>query len=312
MKKITHRAFQTVEDIHAITEFLLDTYKLNQTLHNWEPRRWQGQVFHRDDQDYADYLEQLPHLVHIWEDNANHILGVVIPEYEGGVFLQIHPDHRSLEAEMLAWAEAYLMQVNTNDECWLHIWAYDDDTQRSHLLKQRGYTRTDDHEVLRCRPAKLPVADRAIPAGYTLRSMRQHPDDWQGLANLLNAAFNRTFHKADDYKNFQESPFYRAEFDIVVEAPDGLLAANAGFMVHPDASFAMLEPVCTHPEHHGKGLATLAINEGLRRIQQRDVEKVYVNGWYTNPIANHLYQKLGFSIVGKQYRWLRTIGANTE
>lgn len=293
------------DDIQPITEFLLESYTLTGRLFNWDPRRWQGTIYHSDDARLARHREELPQRVQVWLD-ADRIVGVVIPEYTGGIFLQVHPDYRQIEAAMLDWTEAN--QPRAKDEqgnACLYVWADEHDSLRNALLTERGYTRTEAHEIIRRRPMSQPVLDLPTPEGYLVRPMRIDPDDQQNIANLLNAAFNRTIHSAEEYRNFQHSPYYRAELDMVVEAPDGTLAANAGFNAYEQASFAQLEPVCTHPDHQGRGLAGIAIAEGLRRVQAIGIDAAFVGAWYSNPVSNHLYQKMGFTDGVSLYAWKR-------
>lgn len=297
------RAFAGEDDIHAITRFLLDTYRINQTLHNWEPRRWQGSMYYGSEAEQADVLAAAQREVRIWQDDAANIVGVVIPEDAGWVFLQVHPQHRTIEAEMIAWAEANLAQPDDSGRRQINIHAFEYDTFRADLLRQHGYTQTDAYDNLRRRSMDIPVPDFSVPSGYTLREMRIHPDDWQEMANLLNAAFRRTFHNAEEYRNFQRAPIYRAELDIVVIAPDGTLAANAGFTAHEDESFAVIEPVATHPDHHNRGLARAAIAEGLRRVQALGIQTVFVGAWHSNPAANHTYESMGLTDPLRQYVW---------
>jgi ribosomal protein S18 acetylase RimI-like enzyme len=151
-----------------------------------------------------------------------------------------------------------------------------------------------------------PIPDVAMPTGYTVRSARRHPDDWRGQAALLNAAFKRTVHNAEEYRNFQCAPIYRPDLDLVIEAPDGTLAATAGFTAHERESFAVVEPVCTHPDHQGLGLARAAIGEGLRRIQALGIQVAYVGAWHSNAAANHTYEKMGFIRFARNRLWRRT------
>jgi GNAT superfamily N-acetyltransferase len=303
MVNISNRPFHDEADIERITQFLLDTYQLNQSLHNWDARRWQGRVYHSSPEDYADYLLKLPQLVHIWEADATGIVGVVIPEYAGGIFLQIHPDYRHIEPQMLDWVEAHHMQAADDESMSLDVWSYETDTYRNQLLTQRGYQRQDAFEMVRRRDMVKPIPSIDVPDGYQVRAMRVDEQDVQHQAALLNAAFKRDFHSPEEYAHFQQSPYYRAELDIVVEAPDGTLAANAGFTAHEPESFAVLEPVCTHPDHQGKGLAGAAIAEGLRRIAALKISTCYVGAWYTNPVSNHLYEKMGFADGQRFYVW---------
>ncbi|MCA9913984.1 MAG: hypothetical protein KC496_11570, partial [Anaerolineae bacterium] len=180
------------DDIQPITQFLLESYTLTGRLFNWEPRRWQGTIFHRDDADMARLREELPQQVRLWLDGKQ-IVGVVIPEYTGGIYLQVHPEYRQIEAAMLDWTEAN--QPRGKDDqgnpC-LFVWAEEHDSLRNDLLSQRGYTRTEGHENIRRRPMTQPVLDLSVPQGYQVRSMRIDSQDQQKLATLLNAAFNRS------------------------------------------------------------------------------------------------------------------------
>lgn len=307
MTTIHHRPYANDSDFMAIRQFLLDTYVLWGRPHNWEPRRWEGSIYHRDDATRAAYRLRLPELVHIWHDEEGHIVGTTLHESDGNVFLQIHPEYRHIEAEMLDWSEVHLAKTEEDGLRWIEVWAYADDDFRMELLRSRGYVQTEDHENLRRRPMSLAVPDVELPAGYTVRSMRHHPDDWQQFASLLNTAFRRDFHNAEEIRNFQSSPSYRAEFDIVVEALDGTLVANAGFTVHEHESFAIVEPVCTHPDHQQKGLARAAIAEGLRRVRALGIRTAFIGAWHSNIAANTTYDRMGFTDPVGLYIWRREL-----
>lgn len=303
MTTIHHRSYAGDGDIAAIRQFLLDTYALYGSLRNWDPRRWEGSIYHNNDTDGAAYRTQLPELVHLWLTASDQIIGFTLRESDGEVFLQIHPDYRHIESDMLDWAEANHNKAENDGSCWLEVWAYADDTFRNDLLHQRGYVQTEHHDNLRRRVMSDPVPVVPLPEGYTLRAMRHHLDDWHNQASLLNAAFGRDFHNAEEYRNFQSAPSYRAEFDIVAQAPDGTFAANAGFTIHERESFAVLEPVCTHPDHQRKGLARAAIAEGLRRVQKAGIQTAFVGAWYSNVSANITYEKMGFVDPVGLYIW---------
>jgi GNAT superfamily N-acetyltransferase len=305
---IQDRAFAGTTDIERITQFLLETYRLYDGLHNWDPRRWLGAVYHRNDADMAKVMREMPDNVHIWQDGAGHIVGVVIPEYEGDATLQVHPDYTALEDVILAWAEDHLAVAKDDGKHHIYTWATSDDEARHAVLEARGYARTGAFETMRRRDMSQPVPDVALPEGYVARAMRVDEHDQQKMAELLNKAFGRTIHSAEEYRNFQQMPYYRAQFDRVIEAPDGTLVATAGFTVHEAESFALVEPVATHPDHQGIGLGTAVINDGLREVHEVGLARAYIGAWHANPTANYLYQKLGFTdgIVSKQ--WGKVVG----
>ena len=80
--------------------------------------------------------------------------------------------------------------------------------------------------------------------------------DCQQIADLLNAAFNRTFHNPWEYQNFaRRAPSFRNELDLVAVAPDGTFAAYVGIPYDEANRLGIFEPVCTHPDHLRRGLA---------------------------------------------------------
>lgn len=306
MTAISHRAFEPYTDSQPITQFLLDTYTRYGQLFNWEPRRWLGTLYHNDNKTMIRKHRELSHTVRIWEDSRQQIIGVVIPEGTGDVFLQIHPDHRRIEDDMLTWITDNLPRKRDDDgrDC-LDVHADAGDTHREALLIQHGYQQTEMHENIYRRAMSEPIPDVTLPEGYRVRTMRRHPDDQEALATLLNTAFKRSFHSAEEYRNFQASPHYEPELDIVIEASDGTLVTNAGFAAHREESFALIEPVCTHPEHQGRNLARAAIAEGLRRVQARGIQTTHIGAWYANPVANHVYQSMGFTDDVRLCVWRR-------
>ena len=66
--------------------------------------------------------------------------------------------------------------------------------------------------------------------GYTLRTTDpENLADCRQIAAILNAAFNRTFHNAEEYQTFTRlAPCFHRDLDLVAVAPDGSFAAYVG------------------------------------------------------------------------------------
>jgi GNAT superfamily N-acetyltransferase len=127
--------------------------------------------------------------------------------------------------------------------------------------------------------------------------------EYQRFADLLNAAFHRTFHNAREIRTFRtQCPCYRADLDLVAEAPDGSLAATVGFTYVEENRTAIVEPVCTHPDHLRKGLARALMFEGFRRLKALGAVDVTV-GTGMWEAANRFYESVGFPEVYKGYVW---------
>ncbi len=115
--------------LSEILDFLSTTYPLNGWLHNWSLNRmgdWRfggNSIRSKTDPDF------FARNVHLW-DQGQELVGFSVAEYGDLVFLQVHPHHRGVEADMLRWTE----------ECWgkdrekVQVAAYEVDAWRLALL----------------------------------------------------------------------------------------------------------------------------------------------------------------------------------
>jgi mycothiol synthase len=299
-RRIIARPFHD-EDFWKVRKLLIETYPITPPDFNWDIRRWDGWRFYTADPAWNPRWEEQ---VHLWETGDSQLVGAVNPDGDGQVALQLHPDYRCIEADMIAWAEAHLTR-STEDSRQLELFVYEYDATRRRLLEQRGYEKTPHGGVIRrLRFGSRPLPQPVIAEGYTLRTTRPGDEgDFQRVADLLNAAFNRTFHNAGEYRTFTRlSPSFRHDLDLVAEAPDGSLAALVGMMYDETNHYGLFEPVCTHPDHRGKGLARALMFEGMRRVKALGATDVYVGTGDMLP-ANALYESVGFTEAYRGYTW---------
>lgn len=264
---------------------------------NWEIRRWDGRHYHRRETAWDPRWEEAARL---WETSDGRLVAAVHLEDSGQAHLQIHPDYRDVvEEEMVAWAEDHLSiaVAQPEDGRRLQIFVFDYDTARQELLAERGYERLPHGGVTRrLRVGGRPLPTPDITAGYRVRTTRPGAhEDYQGVAAILNAAFQRDFHTAREVRNFMTlSPSFRHDLDLLAEAPDGAFAAYVGITYDARNYLGIFEPVCTHPEHRRRGLARALMVEGLWRLRELGANEVFV-GTGEDVAANRLYAAVGFS-----------------
>ena len=300
---VTARPLVQEADFWQIRNFLQRCYALTPLAFNWEVRRWDGQRFYNRD---ATWQAHRLGAVQLWENRAGELVAVVNGEGSGEAHLQLHPAYRALAAEMVTWAETALAAPTAaGAQRQLEIFVYEYDLPRQALLAQRGYTKLVDGGVTRrLQLANRPLERSTIAPGYTLRTTDSTDlADCQRIADLLNAAFNRTFHNALEYQNFTRfAPSFRPTLDLVAVAPDGSFAAYVGIPYDAPNRLGIFEPVCTHPDHRRYGLARALMVEGLQRLKVLDAVDVMVGTGDMIP-ANRLYDSLGFTEVCKGYVW---------
>lgn len=302
----TSRSFLNDDDFWRVRDLLNETYPHTPTGFNWEVRRWDGWRFYNADLAWnPDWEKQ----VRLWETDDGKLVGAVHSEGKGNAHLQLHPDFRHIEDDMIAWAEDNLGKRNDDGRRQLSIYVFEYDSPRRLLLEKRGYEKQTAGGVIR----RLLFGEKQFPKvdiadGYTLRTTDpDNPADCQQIADLLNVAFGRDFHNAAEYHNFTvKAPSFRTDLDLVAVAPDSSFAAYAGVPYNETHNYGIFEPVCTHPDHLRKGLARALMLEGLHRLKEIGASDVYV-GTGDQVAANKLYDALGFTEAYKEHEWRKVI-----
>ena len=177
-------------DLWRIRSLLVETHPLVQPGWNWDIRRWDGWLFHRE---APGTDAELAALVGLWETPDDRLVGAVHPEASSEAWIELHPDWRHLEPAMLDWAEERLSIAATAGPRTLALFVGDDDATRHRLLASRGY-RIEETGGWR----RLLRFERSVPAAgdlpdtYRLGRTRPGDDDCAHMAVLLNAAFGRS------------------------------------------------------------------------------------------------------------------------
>jgi predicted N-acetyltransferase YhbS len=288
---IASEIMQREEEWWAVRDFLVETFSIAPPGHVWETRRWDGHRFHRAE----PWDPPWAHRTRLWREHGR-IIGVAHQEGSRDLAIQIHPDRRYLEPEMVAWAEEVLA-ADVPEGRVLEVSVFDYDLVRRRVLRDRGFEETDDGDVIR----RMRLGDADYPAqelggGYRIRTGRagDHADA-KAFAELLNASFGRTFHQEAEVLAFRAgSPSYREDLDLMAEAPDGSLAASVGVTIDEVNRAGTFEPVLTHPDHRRRGLALGLMSEGLHRMKAAGAETAWV-GTGLKLAANALYDSVGFT-----------------
>ncbi len=82
-------------------------------------------------------------------------------------------------------------------------------------------------------------------------------------------------------------PAYRQDLDIVVEAPDGILAAAYNCWLDEESGTGLFEPVSTHAGHRRRGLARAMMHYGMRWLQAHRASEARVGSFSGNPAVQH-------------------------
>ena len=153
--------------------------------------------------------------------------------------------------------------------------------------------------------------DVEVPDGYRIRPLAG-AEEIRARVEVHRAAFTPSRLTVEKYRRLFTLPHYRLEDDLVVEAPDGSLAAFAMAWWDPDGRVGEFEPVGTHPDHQRKGLSRALLAWGLRRYAARGARVVQVYSHATNQASEALYEAVGFRRRAFHRRYERPAGPEPD
>lgn len=101
------------------------------------------------------------------------------------------------------------------------------------------------------------------------------------------------------YEDMRRTAFYDPELDLVVEAPDGSLAAHCTIWWSPALGVAEVEPLGVVPAHRRLGLGGSLALEACARVGELGGHEVYINGEgvETYPLPTQVYESVGYTQV---------------
>ena len=242
--------------------------------------------------------------VRLWLDAGGDVVGFAWPS-DDQVDLVVHPDHRAVEAEMLAWAEVQ-RRAAREEPPTLTAWAFASDQPRLRLLRDRGYERGDKSFYLRRRDLEGEIEAPRLPPGYALSHVRGDEDVERRVA-VHRDAFAPSRMTVAKHRAVMRAPTYRPELDLVVVAPDDSFAAFCIVWFDEANRIGVFEPVGTHSAHRRRGLGAAILSEGMRRLRQLGAKTAYVTSVGDAEAANRLYDAAGLRVVDRNLSWQKRL-----
>ena len=139
------------------------------------------------------------------------------------------------------------------------------------------------------------TADEAGPEA----AVQAHVDAWAPSA-----------YTAEAYESVRQTAAYRGDLHVLVEAPDGTMAASTIMWFDEANKSAEFEPVGTHPGYRRLGLARAMMLHGMHRARAAGATHMTVAclGAPGHPAARALYYGLGSVSSPATRRSIKTAG----
>ena len=190
----------------------------------------------------------------------------------------------------------------------LGVFAADDHQWAIAALRDRGFEPAGRQLTQWHHRADDRLAPARVPDGYVIRGLRG-PEEFEARVALHRAAFPASRLTTEKYERLLTVPHYRFDDDVVVEAPDGSLAAFALTWWDPEGRVGELEPVGTHPEHQRRGLSRALVASAVKRLHDRGVTVAQVYSDAAEAPAEALYAGVGFRRYATHRRYAAASGA---
>ncbi|QNJ95417.1 GNAT family N-acetyltransferase [Mycolicibacterium fluoranthenivorans] len=151
------------------------------------------------------------------------------------------------------------------------------------------------------------LVDLAAPSGVAGESRLAVGREVELLVDWLDAFFVEAFGLASD------RTARRAYLDEIAVADGDIVVWTAGSApvsmarVHaPLAGVSRIGPVYTPPEHRGHGYAAAVTAAAARHAHRRGADEVVLFADAANPLANRVYQRIGFTAVDEHLQYALT------
>jgi GNAT superfamily N-acetyltransferase len=221
---------------------------------------------------------------------------------KAGLVWQTHPGRLELLDEILAWFEAETPGAPRQTSARA---ANADAITR---IERHGYTcdRSAPWDLMNMRDL-VDIQEPAPPPGYGLKTMREVGDIEKRVA-VHRAAWEPSSLTEEKYAAAMSAWPYRADFDFVVEAPDGSLAASALGWYDGANRVGEFEPVGTHSAHRRLGLARAVMLFGMQRFRAAGATHAIVGcrGDADYPIPKLVYESIGFRELSRDLPFVQS------
>lgn len=235
---------------------------------------------------------QLPHQVKRSDGSVRDVTSAYLA-------YQVHPDHGELVDDVIDWYDDVATGIDRTvmpqacDEFALQRWAARGYERDPASLGDTGWwTQLNQRDLEEVEAPVLPdgfrfrTADEAGPQA----AVQAHVDAWAPST-----------YTADSYQGVRRTPPYRGDLHVLVEAPDGTMAASTIMWLDEVNRTAEFEPVGTHPQYRRLGLGRAMLLHGMHLAREAGAGHMTVAclGAPGHPGARGLYYSVGF----RKFTW---------
>jgi GNAT superfamily N-acetyltransferase len=150
------------------------------------------------------------------------------------------------------------------------------------------------------------LKEPVLPAGFRFRTAAE-----AGPAAAVQAhvdAWSPSTYSTESYEGVRQTATYQADLHVLVEAPNGTMAASAIMWLDEANKTAEFEPVGTHPDHRRQGIGRALLLHGMHQAREAGATHMTVAclGAPEHPKARGLYYSVGFQEISRDAPLIKT------
>jgi ribosomal protein S18 acetylase RimI-like enzyme len=248
-----------------------------------------------------------PHRVRLWLDGRDSPIGWGWLNPPATLDWFVRPglpkaDEAAIRSDILQWFEDGIAGVEESPQ----VWAAEGRPEAQFLVAHAFQPTTTSLSQFHC-VLDQPVPAPSLPPGYSVRTVLG-TDEIEARVEVHRAAFAPSKLTVAKYEILVGLDHYAFDRDVVVVAPDGTFAAFTMCWWDAAGRIGEFEPVGTHPDHRGRGLAKAANRFGLRLLQRLGATDVIVFSDRDSIPAQRLYRSVGFEEIAIHRTFRRPTG----
>ncbi len=298
--KVRHTHYSGYEkDFLDMRNLLIESYKKYEKPLNWWIGRldnWRFAAFTVKIRNEPNFYQENAHL---WRKDNNNLIGFFISENGKEYFeLQIHPEYRFIEEEMLEWVidnwSRKKNQIVTN------IYAHD--TSRNKLLVKYKFECQGVVGVDYRYHTKNYIKNIDMENGFHIESFSESYD-YENRIESERLTFARDSLNREWFETKAIAPGYSSDWDLAVVSPNGKVVSFCLAWLDKENGIAEIDPVGTHPDYRKRGFAKALLIGCFIRLNQNGITKAQIQGFseagrslYSSLMPAETYEILGYRL----------------
>jgi ribosomal protein S18 acetylase RimI-like enzyme len=150
-----------------------------------------------------------------------------------------------------------------------------------------------------------PYSEAALPPGFRITTLAENGNTAERIA-LENSIWGV---KLDEvwFRGKSSAPSYSLDWDLLVVSPEGRQVAACLVWIDSRNHLAEIDPLGTHPDYRGRGLARALVLESFRRMRASGMRYAYIASEYYGNVVNHLYASLQPIETYQGHHWIKPL-----